>query len=323
MAFTTGTATDYVDLLDKLRAYLLAQGWTILDFNLGTINGGGNLFVRAPGAGADKQVFVQIYTEANAALGQYGWRMRGSTGYVSGAGEGAQPGQSGSPAYFNLWQNSISYWLYVNDRRFMIVAKMSTVYASAYCGFFLPFSQPDNYPFPLYIAGNYPFLAEYNLSNAANRFFVDPGGNLFGVNNGAHVRTPTGVWLPVQNHDFSSSNDDGVSPGRAAFAFTWPYCVGESQFGTPGYAQAGTGRDATGGGMLDNLVRTRQSELGLFPVSIHPALEPALGVLDGAYCPWGDNIVTEQTATVGLRNFRFFQNMFRNSPNDFMALEEI
>jgi hypothetical protein len=35
MAFTTGTATDYHDLLLALKTYLLAQGWTINAWSAG------------------------------------------------------------------------------------------------------------------------------------------------------------------------------------------------------------------------------------------------------------------------------------------------
>lgn len=322
MATTTGTATDYADLLDKLRAYLLANGWTILNYAAGTVAGGGAVLnVRGPGAGAGKEVFINVRTEANSSLSQYGWRIRGAVGYTSGLTEGTQPGEQGNASHFNLWQNSIDYWFWVNDRRFIVVAKMSTVYASMYAGFILPFALPASYPFPLYIGGSYGSLDVYNVSNAANRFFVDPGGSIAAP--AASMRKPDGSWLPIYNADYSNAVDDGVQYGRAAVGFVWPYSVGETDY-YGNYQYPGNGGNGSSGvSLFDGMVATRQGEYGMFPVSIHAATESPFGVLDGVFAIGGTGLVTEQAVATGGRNFKLFQNLFRNSGNDFMAIESL
>lgn len=322
MAFTTGTATDYLDLLDKLRLYLVAQGWTQLQWTAGTVSGGGgSLHVRGPGAGAGREVFVEIYTEANVGAALYAWRLRGAVGYEAGVPEGLNVGCQPDPSYLNLWQNSINYWFFVNDRRFIVVAKLSTNYLSAYAGFLLPFAVPANYPFPLYVAGNYGQISTPSEANSANRFFADPGGNF--NDPAAMARGVDGNWIPILNHDYSSSIDNLAQNGRSACGFIWPFSTGGGGF-TSGYeAVGGDNRGQTSGGLFDNVIPTRQSEYGMFPLSVHAALQPPFGVLDGVYAIPGTGLSTEQLAEIGARDFRLFQNIGRNSANDFIAIEEI
>lgn len=325
MAFTTGTATDYVDLLDKLRLYLVAQGWTQLEWVAGTVaGGGGKLAIRGPGAGVDKRVFVNIATYADPVNLHYCWRMRGAVDYTAGLPEGGQPGEQNIPSYFSLWQNPIDYWFYVNDRRFIVVAKMSVVYTSMYAGFFLPFAIPDQYPFPLYIAGDYWTPAPYNETSSAHRFFADPGGS--GSSGNAHARTSDGYWLQIRNHDDSASNDNQASYitlRGSGMGFMWPFTAGDSS-SSSSYITAGVNDGGqTSGGMFDNMVPTRQGEYAMFPLALILSLDPPLGVLDGAYAVPGIGLVTEQALAVGARNFTLFQNITRNSGNDFIALESI
>lgn len=323
MAFTTGTATDYVDLLDKLRLYLVAQGWTQQAWTPGTISGGGGkLNVRGPGAGVDRQVFIEIRTESNLTNAFYGWKLRGATGFDAGAAEAGQPGSQGAPSYFNLWQNAITYWFYVNDRRFIVVAKMGSVYCSMHCGFFLPWADPSAYPFPLYIGGTFGQLDAYNVGNSANRFFADPGGWVSGSTPGAGawVRSPGGQWRPVTNHRPSTENDFMVQgTTTSAMCFIFPFSVGEQHSQSYGPVYNGGGSPQ----MWDNVVRTRQNETCLFPLSIHSSVEPPFGALDGVYVLPGIGVATEQAIVSGGRNFKAFQNIFRSSPNDFIVIEEI
>lgn len=323
MAFTTGTATDYVDLLDKLRLYLVAQGWTQLAWTAGTVSGGGGrLTIRGPGAGAGKQVFVEVRTESNVSLSHYGWKLRGATDYDSGASEGGQPGDQGNPAYFNLWQNTINYRFFVNDRRFIVVAKMGTVYCSMYAGFFLPWAAPDAYPFPLYIGGTFGQLDAYNVANASHRFFADPGGWLSGSTPGpsAWMRNPGGQWRGVSNHRPGTENDYQNNVGSSPYSgsFIFPFFAGESHSQPlgPNYFEGGWQ-------FWENVVRTRQDETCVFPLSLHSFIDPPFGALDGVYLVPGIGLASEQTITADSRTFRAIQNIFRSSPNDFIAIEEI
>lgn len=322
MAWTTGSATDYVDLLDKLRAYLVTQGWTTLSFTLGTVAaGGGSLFTQGPGAGAGKRVHVEIRTIGNTGTGVYSWELRGATGY-NAPGAPLNPGVQGTPCYFNLWQNAITYWFFVNDRRFMVVAKMSTTYSSMYAGFFLPWGTPDSYPFPLYIGGTYATADLVSLSNSAHRFFCDPGGVL--GSSSAWLRKPDGVWIPMINHQPSSSNDRGADNGRSNYGFVWPWSVGEQRNSNHDYREVGSiTTGGASGGFFDNVIPSRQGEYAIMPISLHSAVDPPFGALDGAFAIPGSGLATEQAISTGGRNFTLFQNIARSSGNDFVAIERI
>lgn len=323
MAFTTGTATSHNDLLDKLRLYLVAQGWTQLAWTAGaTVADSSTLQIRGPGAGAGKQVFVNIRTYADTVLSHYCWRMRGATGYTAGLPEGGQPGEQNQPSYLLLWQNAINYWFFVNDRRFIVVAKISTFYNSMYAGFILPWALPAQYPQPIIVAGDFFQPALYNEASSGHRFFIDPGGS--GGSSNAWVRTQQGLWLQVRNGSDTSNNDYNL-PGSSLrgnnYAFCWPHHAGDD--GSTSYLVLGSTTGAAAGGQFDNMVATRQGEYGMFPASIHLALAPPLGALDAVYAVPGAGLVTEQAIATGGRNFRLFQNVNRASANDFMAIEEI
>lgn len=307
MAFTTGTATDHHDLLDKLRLYLVAQGWTQLAWTApGVITSIATLNVRGPGAGAGKQVFVNIQSDNNPAINAYGWKVRGATAYSGVAPWGMQPEEC-ADTYFNLWPNTIDYWFYVNDRRFMVVAKIGVIYLSMHAGFFLPFALPDEYPFPLYIASNTNSLRAYNASDSDSRFFVDPG-----VQAAFYKRRLTGDWAALRNHLGGTNNLDAVFNENSVHM--WPHRCAR-----------GNGNNSTWEYRWLNTMKPNLSgELPMFtPHIIDNYMRRVAGVLDGVYVTGGFNRTAEQTVTWSGRTFRLFPNIFRSRPKDFMAIEEV
>lgn len=308
MPFTTGTATDYHDLLDKLRIYLVAQGWTQLAWTApGSLTAIGTLSVRGTGSGAGNEVFINIQSNNRPADNSYGWKVRGATGYAAAVAWGAQANES-PEVFYNLWPNTLDYWFYVNNRRFIVVAQIGVVYVSMYAGFFLPFALPAEYPFPLYIAGNMNALQEYNYGNAHSRFFVDPG-----INAAYYRRRLTGTWAALRNHSTSANLDDCFNENSVHM---WPFRCG----------RADTDDDQTRWEYtaFQNMKPNLNGELAMFtPHIIDSYTQIISGALDGAYVTGGFNRVPEQAVTFGARNFRLFPNIFRSRPKDFMAIEEL
>jgi hypothetical protein len=60
----------------------------------------------------------------------------------------------------------------------------------------------------------------------------------------------------------------------------------------------------------------------LLPVMVCGGDIGPMGVIDGAYAVGGLGLGPEQIITIGARNFRAFQNVQRNSPDDFFCVEE-
>lgn len=309
MAFTTGTATDYHDLLNKLRLYLVAQGWTQLAWTApATLTDVGTLQVRGPGAGAGKQVFVNIQSNHRTADNSYGWKIRGANAYTAGAAWGMQPGES-PDVYFNLWPNTLNYWFYVNDRRFIVIAKIGVIYPSMYAGFFLPFALPDEYPFPLYIAGNCSSLQPYNYALSECRFFVDPG-----MNAAYYKRRLTGDWAALRNHSQGSAALDSVFAENSVHL--WPHRCGRAYGNNPPSFWEYR--------WLQTMKPNASGELPMFtPHIMDTYMRKMVGALDGVYVTGGFNRIPEQQVTWSTRTFDLFPNIFRSRPKDFMAIEEL
>lgn len=73
MAYETGTATDYLDLLDKLRVFLTSnaslvaagQQWQVLRWQTDN-NGEKELILKAPGLAGTDNIYCGILTKSDA-----------------------------------------------------------------------------------------------------------------------------------------------------------------------------------------------------------------------------------------------------------------
>lgn len=322
MAFTTGTAANHHDLLDQLRQWLTGTaGWTEVLWTPGSaLTDDYYLIVQGPGAGAGKEVYATFHASGSSIVPYYSIACRAAIGYQSGASWGMNPGES--PAcYLNLWENSISYWFYANDRRIIIVAKCSTNYMSAYVGMFLPWANPTQYPYPLYVGADYPTRVYYSYSNSARRMFCDPG--VVGTTYAGVVRDTNGQWNGVINQYASSNNDFNAGYARGSAYFIWPMSSGnETNVDANGWGAPGNSGSASASGTMDKLVPTAQGERIIVPVKVLHTKTPELGVLDGVYVPLASGVSAEQTLTAGGLTMRVFQNISRNSTNDFFLINE-
>ena len=310
MAFkTTGTSTDYRDLLTDFRTWITATaGWTELAYS--TVTDSDELYLRGDGTGADGRVFINIKTELDSVNGYYGWAIYGATDYDSGSGITAQPGVIG-PSYFNTWDSSIDYWFYANDRRFIIVAQVSTSYVSMYAGFGLPFALPSEHQFPLFICGNYGTLDAYNSNNSRNRFIIDPGEI------SAFYKTRNNANRTFGNHASSTTAIHLTSTSREIML--WPMRTG--RYSTVG-DDATQSNDWSRGGFTQMKLNFNDETM-LFQTMIIDQADSVVMGLDGVYAICGDSRTSEQTVTNGGRTFRLFQNISRNTARDFMAIEEV
>lgn len=307
--FETGTANNHNDLLDKLVTFLTGQcGWTELDYVPQTgAEAIATTILRAPGISAGNEFFLYIDTQFNIGSGFYSWRMRASVDYDPDIAISAQLGLSPS-TFFNLWQNTTDYWFFGNGRRFIAVAKCNTSYMSAYAGCMLPFALPSEYPKPFYIGASYTSMTSYDQTNAASRMIADPGtGSAYFLNQ--DVTT----WRSVYNHSSQSGNFAiGETP-----AFIWPArsVVVPSSNGS-GWAGSNEG--------LTRLRPNLNGEAPQFLCHIIDVTESrAIGVLEGVYSIPGFNRTSEQVIGVDDKSFIVFQNTYRTTTRDYMAIERI
>jgi len=112
-----------------------------------------------------------------------------------------------------LVDDTMSYWVYSNQQRIVVVVKVSSNYEIMYLGFGRRFGNPGDYPFPLLIGGTttstylysetsyyhlWP-LGSYRQNNSLNVWIIDPGTGIcawegsFGQNNGPII-LPYDAW---------------------------------------------------------------------------------------------------------------------------------
>lgn len=235
MAFTTGTATGYQDLLAKFLTFIqtnsslvgASQNWTLVRTE--SSGGESDVLLRGPGLAAADQIYVRLASvNSGANVGLSCW---GFVSYNSTLNNASQPGISASVG-IPLSTGSISYWFIANGRRFIIIAKVSSYFYSMYAGFTLPYSDPDEQPYPMFIGASAPSGTAY--SNTTTTY--DVGAFWNPSNLSAYVRDPTGTWVEIQNVSGSSqsystnavwpwSGNYGLVVNPSSGAAEWPAIV--------------------------------------------------------------------------------------------------
>lgn len=314
MAIQTGTSTDWKDLLADLKTFAEANSWITESYTTDIDDEDPDTwYARGPGPTGTEDVHVNIRTGAITAENKYWWETRGAILYDSGLSFANQPGTNSTGTFTLLWNSSIDYWFYINDRRIIVIAKVSTTYRSLYAGFFLPPATPAEYPYPLYIASDYKDPDIYTLSLSGVRAFTDPGQQA------AYLRKPDGSWAMVANHDVNSGADDffenlATGPGITGF-YVFPYFSGNTSTTT---------KDQIRNWKL----RPVENEAGtqfITPLSFQTSHKELgnIGVIEGAYYINGFGNSAEQTFTYGGDTYRIFPNIDRNNENHFFCIREV
>jgi len=172
--------------------------------------------------GADSsQPFIGI--RAYKAGLAHNFELAGFTGYTSTQTYESQPGISpgrydassvGSPApdegaYTPLDNNTINYWLFLNDRKITGVFKMgASTYTNMYLGFFNPFGTNTEFPYPMAVFGCRA-LPNTLFSSTVIGYsgMIDPiGFDQTDQNGPALLRDVAGVWKSIRNSRESSGS---------------------------------------------------------------------------------------------------------------------
>jgi len=304
MAVYTGTANDWKDLVAELRDAAVLEGWTELDYDTdGDDEVSDILYLEGPGITMDEKVYVQIRTHAVVDDLFYGWEGRCAVAFSPGLDFENQPGVS--PAtYMNLDDATINYTFYINDGRIIIIARISTFVMSMYLGFFLPFANPTEYPYPLYAFGSNASIKRYTNVVNQDRGLAGPGENC------AYVRAAGGAWTPVWNYNDNASFE---VPHDANGYSLWPLYTG----------QASSASDISHN--ID--LRPPQGETdahAFWPVHIFGSDVGLgiIGVLDGVF--YGPNAIlnTSDTVDVGADTYTIYQSINRAGTTNFFYIKE-
>lgn len=190
MAFTSGVATDYLDLLNRLKQFVTQdmlpanERWSVLHWKPGPP---AELVLQGPGLAGTDQINVGIRSVAGADYGN--WELRGYVAWNPALPFDSQYKQS-KAYYAMLMQSAMPYWIVANGRRIVMVAKTSTYYEMMYLGLFLPYATPAQYPYPLLIAGSYNQSVRYSETGYRYSFTKVPSSYSYCMS----YYTPAGTW---------------------------------------------------------------------------------------------------------------------------------
>lgn len=321
MAWETGSATDHVDLFNKIRDFLTTntdlvnagENWEQVLGPTETLVHGDQITLRGPGLTGSDNIYCGLETTEDSGADVYNIRFWGHAAFSDTLAPREQALMS-PDQYVLLWNQPMTYWVIANGRRWMLVVKISTVYSSAYCGFMLPYAAPSEYPYPMVVAGVSPSNQRWSSEDQRNRFFASPGYNTM------FAYWPDNVWRRVANYrDNNTDYQPEYGNENDASAYMFPVRHHEAN----GDLQSSsddedvtyyTGKCFDGSYILRDLTVISSADYDKGP---YHAL---MGVLDGAYWIPGrenssENIVTKE----GVNHF-VAQNLFRNGFRDYMAL---
>jgi hypothetical protein len=187
------TMLAHYKMLEKIRDFASANGWTVLRYDAVSVNR--ELILQGVGLSGDQQIYIGFTTYQDVSSDYYNLVVAGFTGYVAGNTFYTQPGgvYSGVPAH----NQRIDYWLTVNANRIAIGMKVGTpVYEHAYAGYGLTRTLPSQYPYPLVVGGMLNGIPAVRFSETSHSFPYrgtrsSPSANTANL----RLRFNSGVWL--------------------------------------------------------------------------------------------------------------------------------
>lgn len=192
MAFTSGTAANYLDLLNRLRQFVTQdmlpanERWSVLRWVPGPP---AELVLRGPGLAGTDQINVGILSEAGPDYGN--WKLRGFVGWNPAQTFDGQYNPSGA-FYAMLMTSAMPYWIVANGRRIVMVAKTGTYYEMMHLGLFLPYATPSQYPYPLLVGGSLNSSVRWSSNSVYRNHLPKSSGGYAGA-----YYAPTGLWSGV------------------------------------------------------------------------------------------------------------------------------
>ncbi len=315
MAYQTGIATDYRDLMDQFRAFITGhadlvaagQEWAELRWAAGADTQ--ELIIKGPGTAGSDEIYCGIKTWEDSTQARYIWEMNGFIGYNAANQFDDQPGaipQSKYPPKMTLANASMAYWFVASGRRAVIVVKIGAIYEAAYLGFFIPYATPAEYPYPLFIGGSMTGendQLDSSVETPTHRVFAIPGGagGSQGSPSTASYRTQDGTWARPKVKYGSSSNE--YTPSAGTVDFVLPY----GDYFSPKIRE-----NLDGSYTLKPIIPARSKT---------STAHGFQGELDGCYFVSGFGNASENIVQIGGIDHLVIQNVYRTDTDDFWALK--
>ena len=251
------------------------------------------------GLSGTENILVGIREWQYLAGGAYGWDLTGYLTYATDQFWNIGHTEHGRDAYDATWEHftelpmlplindTIYYWFYSDRQRIVVITKVQSNYESCYLGFCDRFGNLSDYPYPLFIKGSAFGNILYSDTSAIHAFIIDAGKTYYLTEHLAVL--PDNTW-----NQLGIDNEVTITP------FT-------------------------------NFVNTGQ--LNQTPLTKQTLVSPVMGVNQtGKQTLWemdqvlhvaGEGVQSEDliNGPAGER-YRVFQNIFRTSYSDFLAIGE-
>ena len=242
--------------------------------------------VKGPGLAGKDEIYMGIRTISSYSNDLYNVAIRYLTGFdgTKSVSQGTMPGATNRSAYALMWNQDIKYW-------FVAIAKVSTVYASMYGGFILPYGLPSEIPYPIAAGASCSINARWSYQHqygGEHTSFWNPSGSNSQEESSLHLRRTDGSNDPFRNITWSTTQ----------YAWTYPY---RGQYGF------GPSPDRT---------------YAIQPIVLFSTVGGGniWGEFDGAYHISGFNNASENTITIDGKTYLIVQSAYRTGASDYAAI---
>jgi len=244
--------------------------------------------LRGPGLAQADQIFINLRTLSSNQGDLYNIAARYTTGFDDTKRIDNQPGNTGKDVFMLLWNQSIKYWFIANGRRFMVIAKVSTTYASLHGGFILPYGLPSEIPYPIAIGASSATNKRWSDQSEDHSSFWNPAGYSQSDVTSLYLRRTDGGVDAFKNVQYTSD----------PLSWTYPYRYRLEYRTSPGDSYA-----------LEPVVLYSSSNGG-----------NVWGELDGAFAISGFNNASENTQVINGKTYLVVQSGYRTRANDYAAI---
>ena len=244
--------------------------------------------LRGPGLSQSEQIYMVLRTVSSSQGDLYNILSRYATGFDDTKRIDNQPGSSDRSVHTLLWNQSIKYWFIANGRRFIVIAKVSTTYASLYGGFILPYGLPSEIPYPIAVGGSSAVSARWSDQSENHSSFWNPAGYSQVDETSLYLRRTDGAVDAFKNIQYSGAN----------ISWTYPYRFRLDYRTSPGDSYA-----------LEPVVLYSSSNGG-----------NVWGELDGVFAISGFNNASENTQVINGKTYLVVQSGYRTRANDYAAI---
>jgi len=321
---TTDGTTDFIVsdnwTIASTAGALGSQAWIVKRWEANT-----TVFLEGPGLSATDNIFINIEAYKDPGNNLYNWKIRGADGYSDLFGIDNQLNASPDGTYLGLWDDVIPYWFYASGRRFIVVAKVTTIYHSCYAGFYLPFATPTEYPYPIMIAASLGNVTDTYTETGTydddSPISMSIGCIVRPALRGMFFRDLNGGWEPVM------CNYQDTLITSHSNAIVHPYAEGTQQptKGGLGFLLVTKLRDGLGGDYAltpCTIIRTGYNYNKNSLQHDDSELLSVWGEFDGPVHISGFGNAVENTVTVGGDTYDVFQNAFRTGTEDYYAIKQ-